>query len=266
MTSKLPRGLIGWAIAAAVGTCIGLALQLWIWIVLALRPVSHGSGDYLGFQYAALVLSALPSVIALGVVIRFMLRHGRRRSSVLVLVADIVCLTLVGVLIVPPALTVFRFAPTDDAVFHERARLGYFVHGDPGSEFRPDDAQYVLQKRVDAIAHDLGFEDDDIPYDKAPGDATHHARPGISPAGNPCTTYFESFTLPSSVDQGRAQAEVSATWAKQSAARAGDFVDRPEALVFTLDAGGSIKYTPENRTFVTQTECLIDEPARPLGD
>ena len=245
---------------------MALALQLRIWIVLALRPVSHGSGDYLGYQYAALVLGILPSLIALAVAIRFMVRRGRRRSSVWVLVTDIVCLTLVGVLIVPPALTVFRFAPTDDAVFHERARLGYFAHGDPGSEFRPDDAQYALQKRVDAIAHDLGFEDDDISYDKVPGDATQRARPGTSPAGNPCTTYFESFTLPSSVDRGRAQAEVSATWTKQSTAGVGDFVEGQRALVLTLNAGGSIKYTPENRTFVTQTGCLIDEPARPMGD
>ena len=265
VTTKLPRALIGWSVAAWAGTGVALVLQLWIWVVLATRKVSHGSGDYLGYQYAAVVLGILPALISLVLTVSVLRRRRSARRAAWVLVADLVCLAIVGALVVPPALTVFRFAPTDDAVFNERIRLGYFADGDPGSDFNPDEAQYALQSRVDAIAHDLGSEDDVVPYDDANGVVRDQARRGTSPAGNSCTTYFQSFTLPSSVGQGRAAATVSSTWAKQSAAGEGAFVDGRRSLVFTVKSGGSITYTPEDRTFVTQTDCLIDEPDRPLG-
>jgi hypothetical protein len=265
VTTKVPRALIGWSVAAWAGTGVALVSQLWIWVVLATRKVSHGSGDYPGYQYVALVLGILPALISLVLAVWVLRRRRSARRAAWVIVADLVCLALVGALVVPPALTVFRFAPTDDAVFSERIRFGYFADGDPGSDFNPDEAQYALQTRVDAIAHDLGLEDEVVPYDDANRVARDRARDGTSPAGNSCTTYFESFTLPSSVDQGSAAATVSSTWVKQSAAGEGAFVEGRRSLVFTVKSGGSNTYTPEDRNFVTQTDCLIEEPARPLG-
>ncbi|WP_144759690.1 hypothetical protein [Curtobacterium sp. 9128] len=264
MPSKLPRSLIGWSVAAWAGTVVALVLQLWVWVVLATRKVSHGSGDYLGHQDAALVLGVVPAFVSLVLAVLVLRRRGRSRSAVVLLVADVACLALVGALVVPAAITVFRFAPTDDAVFAERARLGYFAHGDLGAEFTPDGAQVALQSRVDALARGLGTEVV-VPHDDASATNTDRDRPGTSPAGIACTEYAESFVLSSSVDRARAAAYVSSVWAKQSAAGKGTVTDGQRSLVFAPRSGGSVEYRPEDRTFVTRTACLIGEPARPMG-